>query len=141
MNLLDNINIFLGKKIFNNLNLFTYNLFNFFYKLLIVKERPDYIKNWIKTIESLGAGEIIINSIDKDGSLEGYDYEISNMISNNINIPVLLSGGGGKWRDFVDAVKIGKADGVCTSNIYHFTETSIRSAKKFMFKNKIQVRI
>ena len=81
MNLLDNINIFLGKKIFNNLNLFTYNLFNFFYKLLIVKERPDYIKNWIKN------GYQKFEKIP-DKYIDKLNNNLSNqeeLISNNLN--------------------------------------------------------
>jgi len=101
MNLLDNINIFLGKKIFNNLNLFTYNLFNFFYKLLIVKERPDYIKNWIKNgyqkfekipdkyIDKLNNNlsnqeELISNNLNSIKENGFFKFQITNEIKNDI---------------------------------------------------------
>lgn len=96
--------------------------------------------DWAKTAQDYGAGEIMLTSIDKDGSLEGYDNELNKMVSDAVNIPVLVSGGAGKWQDFVDGVNIGKASGVCTTNIYHFTKSSIDSAKKFMYLKGINVR-
>jgi len=98
-------------------------------------------KDWAKQAENLGAGEILITAIDKDGSLEGYDDELNNLISEAVSIPVLVAGGAGKWQDFVDGIKIGKASAVCTTNIYHFTEDSISSAKQFMKQNNINVRL
>lgn len=96
--------------------------------------------DWAKKAQEFGAGEIILTSIDKDGSLEGYDNELNHLVSEALDIPVLVSGGAGKWQDFVDGIKIGKASGVCTSNIYHFTESSITSAKKYMVYKGINIR-
>ena len=96
---------------------------------------------WAIRAQELGAGEIMLNSINKDGTLEGYDNELNCRVADILNIPVIVSGGAGKWQDFVDGINIGKASGVCTSNIYHFTETSISSAKKFMNDKGILVRI
>ena len=96
---------------------------------------------WAKRAQELGAGEIMLTSINKDGTLEGYDNELNSMVAEAVNIPVIVSGGAGKWQDFVDGINIGKASGVCTSNIYHFTENSISSAKKFMNDKGIKVRI
>lgn len=93
-----------------------------------------------KHVQNLGAGEIFINSIDRDGSLEGYDNDLSKLIASNINIPLLLGGGAGKWQDFVDGFNLGLADGVVTSNIYHFTESSIKSAKKFITSKGVLIR-
>jgi imidazole glycerol phosphate synthase subunit HisF len=62
------------------------------------------------------------------------------MVSESIDIPVLVSGGAGKWQDFVDGINIGKAAGVCTTNIYHFTKLSIDSAKKYMYLKGLDVR-
>ena len=98
-------------------------------------------KDWAKQAEELGAGEILITAIDKDGSLEGYDDELNCLVSEGVNVPVLVAGGAGKWQDFVDGIRIGKASAVCTTNIYHFTESSISSAKQFMKQNKIHVRV
>ena len=98
-------------------------------------------EEWAKKAEDLGAGEILITSIDKDGSLEGYDNELNYLVSESVTIPVLAAGGAGKWQDFVDGILIGKASAVCTTNIYHFTESSISSAKQYMMHNNIHVRL
>ncbi|MFA5339115.1 MAG: imidazole glycerol phosphate synthase cyclase subunit [Candidatus Omnitrophota bacterium] len=95
---------------------------------------------WAKRAEDLGAGEILISSIDKDGSLEGYDNELNRMVADAVGIPVLVCGGAGKWQDFVDGFKDGHASAVCTTNIYHFTETSIKSAKSYLKNSGIDVR-
>lgn len=95
----------------------------------------------IKWVEEQGAGEIMINNINKDGSLEGYDLELCSKISNIVNIPVLISGGAGNWEHFVQGFIDGKADAVCTSNIYHFTEKSIKSSKIYLKNKGINVRI
>lgn len=96
--------------------------------------------SWAKKAQELGAGEIMITSIEKDGSLEGYDNELNRMITEAVTIPVLVCGGAGKWQDFVDGFVNGKASAVCTTCIYHFTETSIKSAKKYLTDAGIQVR-
>jgi len=95
---------------------------------------------WAKRAQDFGAGEIMLTSIDKDGSLEGYDNQLNSIVSEAIDIPVLVSGGAGKWQDFVDGINIGKAAGVCTTNIYHFTKSSIASAKKYMYLKGLNVR-
>jgi cyclase len=96
---------------------------------------------YAKYLQDLGAGEILINSIDKDGSLEGYDNDLNLMVANKINIPLMVCGGAGKWKDFVDGFNVGCADGVVTSNIYHFTESSILSAKKYIANHGILIRV
>jgi len=96
---------------------------------------------WAKQAESLGAGEIMLTSIDNDGTLEGYDNDLNSLVSGCIDVPLLVAGGAGKWQHFVDGVKLGGADGVCTTNIYHFTETSIKSAKNYMIENGLKVRL
>ena len=82
----------------------------------------------------------MLTSIDKDGSLEGYDNKLNSTVSVAVDIPVLVSGGAGKWQDFVDGIIIGKESGVCTTNIYHFTKSSIESVKKYMYQKNISVR-
>ena len=99
------------------------------------------VSAWAKEVQSRGAGEIMITSIDKDGSLEGYDNELSKIVSEAVDIPVLVCGGAGKWQDFVDGFEKGRASAVCTTNIYHFTETSINSAKVFLKNAGIDVRL
>jgi cyclase len=95
---------------------------------------------WAKAAERHGAGEIMITAIEKDGSLEGYDNELNKRVADAVGIPVLVAGGAGKWQDFVDGFKTGHASAVCTTNIYHFTETSIKSAKKYLERAGIDVR-
>lgn len=96
--------------------------------------------HWAKQVEELGAGEIMITSMENDGSLEGYDNELNRMVSDAVTIPVLASGGAGKWQDFADGFMKGGASAVCTTNIYHFTETSIKSAKSFLKNAGILIR-
>jgi cyclase len=95
---------------------------------------------WGKRGAELGAGEILITSIDRDGSLAGYDLELCRRMTGAVSVPVLIAGGAGNWQHLVDGVAKGGAAAVCTSNIYHFTETSIKSAKTFMGKAGIPVR-
>jgi len=90
--------------------------------------------------QALGAGEILVNRIEKDGSLEGYDNELNRSVSGAVDIPLLVCGGAGKWQDFVDGFVDGGASAVCTTNIYHFTENSIKSAKRYLDHAGIPVR-
>lgn len=105
-------------------------------------ERPTGLDpvSWSLKVQRYGAGEIMLTSIDKDGSLEGYDNELNRNVAEAVDIPVLISGGAGKWQDFVDGINIGKATGVCTTNIYHFTKLSIESAKNYMYQKGINIR-
>jgi cyclase len=90
--------------------------------------------------EELGAGEILLTSIDRDGSLEGYDNDLNVRVVRNVSIPVIVCGGAGKWQDFVDGFRLGGADAVATTNIYHFTEKSIKSAKQYLVRQGLNVR-
>lgn len=96
---------------------------------------------WARRGEALGAGEILVTSIDRDGSLMGYDLELCRRVAAAVQVPVLICGGAGNWTHFVAGVRDGHASAVCTANIYHFTETSIASAKAFMSKAGIPVRL
>lgn len=98
------------------------------------------IQEWIVNAEKYGAGEIFLNSIDRDGTLEGYDIELIKTVSSLINIPIIACGGAGSWQHFVDALHAG-SDAVCTTNIFHFTEASIQSAKKYLINNHVDVRM
>lgn len=100
--------------------------------------RPD---EWARKACNYGAGEILLQSIDKDGTLEGYDNRLTRLISAAVNVPVLACSGAGNWKHFVDAFSEGGASAACTTNIYHFTETSIRSAKQYLNNAGINVRV
>ena len=92
-------------------------------------------------IQLLGAGEILIQSIDKDGTLQGYDIELINLISKDLNIPTLACSGAGNWQHFLDCFMKTNVAGVCTTNIYHFTNSSVINAKRFLNKKQITVRM
>ena len=96
---------------------------------------------WAKRGEELGAGEILITAIERDGSLEGYDLELTRRVANNVSLPVQALGGAGSWQHFVEGIQEGKASAVCTQNIYHFTERSIQSAKTYLGKKGVNVRL
>lgn len=99
----------------------------------------DAIK-WAKEGERLGAGEILLNSIDKDGTKEGYDLELTRRISESVNIPVIASGGAGNPQQMVDAVKFGKADAVLLASLLHYGEYTIKDIKDFLKEKEICVR-
>ena len=98
------------------------------------------VTDWAKKAETLGAGEILISSIERDGSLEGYDNELNKLVSSSVKIPVLGVGGAGKWQDLVDGFTEGGLSAACTTCIYHFTDTSIKSAKQFLKKAGVDGR-
>ena len=87
-----------------------------------------------------GVGEILINSVDNDGGLLGYDLNLIKTISQEINSPIIALGGAGNWQHMLDLFNTANISAACTQNIFHFTEQSILSAKKFLKFNKIKIR-
>jgi len=98
-------------------------------------------EDWIKRMQSLGAGEILLTSMDKDGTKKGYDLEILAKINEWINIPIIASGGAGKLEHISDAFLIGKADAALCASIFHFNEYSVNQVKEFLRGKNIKVRI
>lgn len=96
---------------------------------------------WAVEAEKRGAGEILLTSMDADGTKQGYDIELTKAVSEAVNIPVIASGGAGKLEHLLSAIKDGKADAVLAASIFHFGEVSIRQAKEFLAKNGIPVRL
>jgi len=96
---------------------------------------------WAKKAESLGAGEILLTSMDCDGTKEGFDVELTRTIADAVNIPVIASGGAGKLEHFVEAVKEGHADAVLAASLFHFKELEIKEVKQYMRDNGIDVRM
>jgi len=96
---------------------------------------------WAKRSEDMGAGEILATSVERDGALTGYDLDLCRLVADSVSVPVLIAGGAGNWGHFVAGIREGGASAVCTSNIYHFTETSIHSAKRFLSDTGISVRL
>jgi len=97
-------------------------------------------QEWARRLEAEGAGEILVQSIERDGSLLGYDLELAARVAGAVRVPVLVSGGAGNWSHFADAFRVAGVDAACTTNIYHFTETSIASAKAYLAKAGVPVR-
>jgi len=100
----------------------------------------DAVK-WAKKVAELGAGEIMLTSMDKDGTKDGYDIELTRTISEAISIPVIASGGAGNLEHLYDALAAGKADAVLAASIFHYREFTIREAKEFLRAKGIPVRL
>lgn len=96
---------------------------------------------WAKRAESLGAGEILLTSMDKDGTKEGYDLELTRVVSECVNIPVIASGGAGNLEHLWEALTKGKADAVLAASIFHYGEYSIKEAKEYLRDRGIPVRL
>jgi cyclase len=96
---------------------------------------------WARKAQDLGAGEVLITSIERDGWLQGYDLELCRAVADAVTIPTLILGGAGTWNHFVEGFDNGHASAVCTQNIHHFSETSIKSAKQHLMKAGIAVRM
>jgi len=96
---------------------------------------------WAKKVEGLGAGEIFLNSIDRDGSKEGYDLELIKSVSEAVNIPVIACGGVGKMEDFVEGIEEGHASAVAAANIFQYIEHSTIVAKAALKKAGVDVRL
>ena len=96
---------------------------------------------WAKEVEDLGAGEILLTSMDRDGTKAGFDLNLTKKISESVNIPVIASGGVGTLNHFVDGVKKGKASALLAASVFHFGKFSISEVKKHLILNDIDVRM
>jgi cyclase len=101
---------------------------------------PDDPVEYARKVESLGAGEILVNAIDRDGTARGYDIEIIRKIAEVVGIPVIACGGVGRFEDFRAGIAEGRASAVAAGNIFHFTEHSYKRAKKVLKDKGIDVR-
>lgn len=96
---------------------------------------------WAMKADQLGAGEILLTSMDCDGTKSGYDIELTKTISKNVSIPVIASGGAGTMEHFEDALTTGKADAALAASLFHFREIEIRNLKSYLSRKGIPVRI
>jgi len=96
---------------------------------------------WARRAEDLGAGEIVLTSMDCDGTKDGYDLEITSAVSAAVSIPVVASGGAGRPQHLADAITVGKADAALAASIFHFGEYTIRETKEIMAARGIAVRL
>ena len=95
---------------------------------------------WAKEVQQLGAGEILLTSMDRDGTKRGYDLELTRAISQAVSIPVIASGGAGQLEHFYDAFTEGRADAVLAASLFHFKETSVPEVKAYLAGRGIPVR-
>lgn len=96
---------------------------------------------WAMKVNELGAGEILLTSMDCDGTKAGYDIELTKIISENVSIPVIASGGAGKMEHFYDALTVGKADAALAASLFHFKELEINEVKQYLKEKNVPVRL
>jgi imidazole glycerol-phosphate synthase subunit HisF len=97
--------------------------------------------DWAKRVSALGAGEILLTSMDRDGTRNGFDLELTRAVSDAVPVPVIASGGVGNLQHLADGVTLGRADAVLAASVFHFGEYTVRQAKEFMAGQGIPMRI
>jgi cyclase len=96
---------------------------------------------WAIQVEKMGGGEILLTSMDMDGTKKGYDIELTRQVSNSVNIPVIASGGAGSMEDFYEVLTLGGADAVLAASLFHFRQIEILDLKRYIRQKGVQVRI
>ena len=97
---------------------------------------------WAKKVEALGAGEILLTSMDCDGTKAGYDLELTRTIAENVSIPVIASGGAGNLEHFYEVLgEAGKADAALAASLFHYKELEIREVKEYLREKGVSVRL
>ena len=96
---------------------------------------------WIKKVQKLGAGEILLTSMDRDGTKSGFDINLLQKVSDIVDIPVIASGGVGKLEHFYEGVVKGKANALLAASVFHFNEISIKEVKNYLIRKNINVRL
>lgn len=99
------------------------------------------VLEWARKLEKNGAGEILLTSMDRDGTKEGYDIPLTRVISDTLSIPVIASGGAGTFAHLREALWQGKADAVLAASIFHYRQHTVREVKEFLRENGIRVRL
>ena len=97
--------------------------------------------DWAQKVEELGAGEILLTSMDCDGGKDGYDLPLTSAIAERVRIPVIASGGAGTMEHFLEALTKGKADAALAASVFHYREFSVREVKEYLAKNGVEVRL
>ena len=96
---------------------------------------------WAIKADELGAGEILLTSMDADGTKNGYDIELTRTIAENVSVPVIASGGAGKLEHFYEALTDGKADAALAASLFHYKELEISQVKEYLKGKDVPVRI
>ena len=99
------------------------------------------VMDWVRQAESLGAGEIVLNAMNSDGTKQGYDLEMTAAVSDAVKIPVVASGGAGSPKDMLDVLTAGKADAALAASIFHFGNFTVGEVKKYLHDNGVPVRL
>ncbi len=99
------------------------------------------VVEWARKMESLGVGEVLLTSMDRDGTKSGFDLELTRAVSDAVSIPVIASGGVGGLQDLADGIKLGKADAVLAASIFHYGQHTVQEAKNFMSGQGIPMRL
>ena len=99
----------------------------------------DVIK-WVKKATELGAGEILLTSMDADGTKDGYDIPLTRAVSEAVNVPVIASGGAGTMEHFYDVLTLGKADAVLAASVFHYGTYTVRQVKDYLKSRGVEVR-
>jgi cyclase len=99
------------------------------------------VYDWVKEVEQLGAGEILLTSMDRDGTKDGYDNLLNKMVAEAVKIPVIASGGAGNLEHLADGIIEGKVDAVLAASIFHYKEYTIQEAKAYLKSRGIDVRL
>ncbi len=97
--------------------------------------------DWAKKVEALGAGEILLTSMDRDGTKEGYDIELTKAVSESVSIPVIASGGAGSLEHFYEGIVYGKADAVLAASLFHYGILTIRETKAYLASKGVRIRL
>ena len=96
---------------------------------------------WAKEADGLGAGEILLTSMDCDGTKAGYDLELTRAVAEQVSIPVIASGGAGTLEHFKEALTDGKADAALAASLFHYKELEIKEVKEYLRKEGVSVRL
>lgn len=97
--------------------------------------------DWVKRGVELGAGEILLTSMDKDGTKDGYDIPLTRAVSETVNVPVIASGGAGELAHFYDVLTEGKADAVLAASVFHYGQFTVRQVKEYLKSRGVEVRL
>ncbi len=137
----DIINIFGNQFVIVGIDVKKINGINYCYYNGGKKKINKDLNKYLNFIKKINPGEILFQSIDLDGSLNGYELNVAKLIKKKLKMPLLICGGAGNWKHFVKAFEEVNVDAVCTNNIYHFTYKSILSAKSYCSQRKINIRL
>ena len=105
------------------------------------KNTGMFALEWIKRVQELGAGEILLTSMDKDGTKSGFDINLLSEVSRLVTVPVIASGGVGKLEHFYEGVNKGKANALLAASVFHFNEISIKEVKEYLLSKNIKIRL